>query len=116
MNNVLLKCNYKRGDKMDHIEEIAPTEVEKRMKDKNTVIIDVREDEEVAQGMIEKAKHIPLGKVPEAVDELDKDKEYIFVCRSGGRSMKAARYLDERGFKTINMTGGMLKWEGDVTE
>jgi rhodanese-related sulfurtransferase len=46
--------------------------------------------------------------------ELDKSKEYTMVCRSGGRSGKAAKFLESHGFKIINMTGGMLAWEGNV--
>jgi len=100
--------------KMGEIKEITPSEVEQMMNNDNIVIIDVREDEEVAQGMIENAKHIPLGDVPEKVSELDKEKEYILVCRSGRRSLNASKYMDEHGFKVINMKGGMLEWEGDV--
>ncbi|MGJ9457442.1 rhodanese-like domain-containing protein [Oceanobacillus sp. CF4.6] len=96
------------------IKEITPTEVEELMNKDNIVVIDVREDEEVAQGIIEKAKHIPLGEIPEAASELDKNKDYILVCRSGARSMNASKYLNEQGFKVINMKGGMLKWEGEV--
>ncbi|WP_087972778.1 rhodanese-like domain-containing protein [Oceanobacillus rekensis] len=100
---------------MADIKEVTPLEVEEMMNKDNIVVIDVREDEEVAQGMIEKAKHIRLGDIPEAAPELDKSKDYILVCRSGGRSMKASQYLDEQGFKVINMQGGMLNWKGEVT-
>ena len=100
---------------LDHINEIQPNELEKMMKeDDNLVVIDVREDEEVAQGMIEGAKHIPLQNIPSAKDELDKQQHYAFVCRSGGRSMKAALYMKDQGFNVSNMTGGMLNWEGEV--
>lgn len=34
-----------------------------------------------------------------------------FVCRSGGRSSQAVRFLESNGFQVINMTGGMLAWE-----
>ncbi|KPL60014.1 rhodanese-like domain-containing protein [Rossellomorea vietnamensis] len=75
-------------------------------------IIDVREDDEVASGMIPDAKHIPLGSIESRMDELDKNKEYIMVCRSGGRSGQASQFLESKGFKVINMTGGMMSWEG----
>ncbi|MGG3916230.1 rhodanese-like domain-containing protein [Rossellomorea vietnamensis] len=75
-------------------------------------IIDVREDEEVASGMIPAAKHIPLGSIESRMDELDKTKEYIMVCRSGGRSGQASQFLESKGFNVINMTGGMMSWEG----
>lgn len=99
---------------MAQIEEITPAETEKRMKEDHVEVIDVRENEEVAQGMIDGATHIPLGDIPEATDRLDQEKEYILVCRSGRRSLNAAKYLADKGFKAINMTGGMLKWEGKI--
>ncbi|MFD2043210.1 rhodanese-like domain-containing protein [Ornithinibacillus salinisoli] len=101
---------------MEQIKEITPEEVEKIVgeTDEDIVIIDVREDEEVAQGMIEGAKHIPLGEIPEVEEDLDKEKNYILVCRSGRRSMNAALYLHDRGYKVVNMVGGMLEWDGEV--
>jgi rhodanese-related sulfurtransferase len=80
----------------------------------DTVIIDVREDEEVETGMIPGAKHIRLGTLPERCEELDRDKTYVMVCRSGRRSEKASEFLAEQGFKVINMEGGMLKWRGAI--
>ncbi|MFP3472965.1 rhodanese-like domain-containing protein [Micrococcus sp. SIMBA_144] len=43
---------------------------------------------------------------------MEKSKEYIMVCRSGGRSGQAAQFLENQGFDVINMTGGMMSWEG----
>jgi rhodanese-related sulfurtransferase len=75
-------------------------------------IIDVRETKEVAEGKISSAINIPLGLVEFRKHDLNKNSEYILVCRSGGRSSKAAALLEEYGFKVINMDGGMLAWEG----
>jgi len=100
---------------MNQVNEITPKQVEEQMeKDDNMVIIDVREDEEVAQGMIEDARHIALQHIPYSIHELDKDKHYVLVCRSGGRSNTAAEYMNEHGFRVSNMVGGMLEWEGEV--
>lgn len=77
-------------------------------------IIDVREDDEVAQGRIPGAVHIPLGMIQTRMGELDKDKEYILVCRSGGRSTFAGSFLENQGFKVTNMDGGMLTWTGET--
>lgn len=77
-------------------------------------LIDVREADEVAQGMVPGAKHMPLGEVPNRLDEFDKEKAYIMICRSGGRSGNACNFLQEQGYDVTNMTGGMLAWEGDV--
>ncbi|MBH0230348.1 rhodanese-like domain-containing protein [Halobacillus yeomjeoni] len=75
-------------------------------------VVDVREDDEVAAGMIPGAKHIPLGSIEERSNELDSSKEYIMVCRSGGRSGRASEILEGKGFDVINMEGGMMSWDG----
>ncbi|WP_174733479.1 rhodanese-like domain-containing protein [Mesobacillus harenae] len=95
------------------MKEITPKEVETLLNDGKTLnIIDVRETDEVAAGKISGAVNIPLGLVEFRLNELDKSKEYIMVCRSGGRSGRASKFLESRGFDVINMTGGMLAWEG----
>ena len=81
---------------------------------KNLNIIDVREVDEVAAGKIPGALNMPLRLVEFRMHELDKSKEYIIVCRSGGRSGRATQFLESYGFNVINMTGGMLAWEGKV--
>ncbi len=77
-------------------------------------IIDVREPGEVVQGKIPTAINMPLGLVEFRMHELDKSKEYIMVCRSGGRSGQATMFLESQGYNVINMNGGMLAWEGEV--
>lgn len=97
------------------MKSITAKEVETRLNEgKELDIIDVRETEEVAEGKIPGAVNIPLGLVEFRMHELEKRKEYIIVCRSGGRSGRAAQLLDSHGFQVINMTGGMLSWEGKV--
>lgn len=95
------------------MKQILPNEVEALVKKQAPInIIDVRESDEVLAGKIPNALHIPLGLVEFKMQDLDKSKEYIMVCRSGGRSSKAATLLEEHGFKVVNMTGGMLEWNG----
>ncbi|WP_026691280.1 rhodanese-like domain-containing protein [Alteribacter aurantiacus] len=98
------------------MKEMTPKEVSQAIKNnKDVSIIDVREDEEVAEGMIPGALHIPLGQIQDRIDDIDKDKEHVMVCRSGGRSGKAGSFLEKEGYNVINMTGGMLDWEDEVT-
>ncbi|KKO52340.1 rhodanese-like domain-containing protein [Paenibacillus sp. DMB20] len=95
------------------MKEITPKEVENQLNEgKSLNIIDVREIEEVAEGKIPGAVNIPLGLIEFRKQDLDKSKEYIMVCRSGGRSARAAEYLKYQGYNVINMVGGMLAWEG----
>lgn len=77
-------------------------------------IIDVREVDEVKEGKIASAIHIPLGLIEFRMHELDKNQEYVMVCRSGNRSGLAARFLEGQGFSVINMLGGMMNREGPI--
>ncbi|KXH80836.1 rhodanese-like domain-containing protein [Sporosarcina sp. HYO08] len=95
------------------MKEISAAEVQERLERGEALhVIDVREDDEVAAGIIPGAVHIALGEIPERKDELTKDKAYILVCRSGGRSGRACEYLATEGYDVTNMVGGMLDWEG----
>lgn len=98
-----------------NINTITPQEVDDMLKQEKTIhLIDVREDEEVAEGKIPNALHIPLQQIQDRLDEIQKDKEYIIVCRSGNRSGMACEFLQSMGFKTSNMVGGMLNWSGNI--
>lgn len=77
-------------------------------------LIDVRETNEVAAGKIPGAVNIPLGLLEFRMNELDKTKEYIMICRSGGRSGQATRFLENQGYTVANMDGGMLDWNGQT--
>lgn len=77
-------------------------------------IIDVREADEVAAGMIPGAKHIPLGEIEDRAGELDSSQPYYMVCRSGARSGRASDYLYEQGIDATNVEGGMLSWNGET--
>lgn len=86
--------------------------------DDNAVVLDVRTDAEVEDGIISKAIHIDIYRGQEFIDEieaLDKSKNYYVYCRSGNRSGKACQIMQQLGFEnTYNLLGGMLEWEGDV--
>ena len=95
------------------MKEITTTELQQLLEQGQQLnLVDVRELDEVAQGMIPGAVHIPLGEVPERLTEFDKSKSYIIICRSGGRSGRASAFLDAEGYDVTNMVGGMLEWEG----
>ncbi|MCC3357815.1 rhodanese-like domain-containing protein [Bacillus sp. REN16] len=97
------------------MKQLTPKEVEELLTEGKTLnIIDVREVDEVKEGKIPGAVNIPLGLIEFRMHELDKSKEYVMVCRSGGRSGRAYQFLEGQGFKVINMEGGMLAWEGKV--
>lgn len=89
--------------------ELTPQQVFARLHE--VQIVDVREAEEVASGMIVGARHIPLGGLGTGTDLLDKSRPVVAVCRSGRRSAAAAEQLARVGFTAYTMSGGMLDWE-----
>lgn len=97
------------------MKSITTTELQEKIESGTPVqLIDVREDEEVAAGMVPDAKHIVLGTLPERVDEIDKDQPVLVICRSGRRSEMACEFLESQGIEAINVEGGMLDWSGET--
>ena len=74
-------------------------------------LIDVRQPDEVAEGTLPGAVNIPLDVLPQRIDELDRGRRVVLLCRSGGRSTMAAEFLTEAGFAdVVNLSGGMLAY------
>ncbi len=82
-------------------------------------VIDVREPHELASGRIVGAESAPLGTVREAAKAWSQAEPLVMVCRSGGRSGRASKELEELGFRRVaSLRGGMLAWSAKafVTE
>lgn len=94
------------------IEDVDPQHCHDRLEE--YVLIDVRRREEFhdALGHVPRATLITLDDGFEArLSEYPKDRPYLFICRSGGRSARAARIAQQAGFSSIyNLRGGMLRW------
>lgn len=77
-------------------------------------LIDVRRTEEFNDdlGHIKGAQNFTLDvKLNQFLDNADPNLTYLFICRSGGRSARAARIAQAMGFSHIyNLKGGMLAW------
>jgi rhodanese-related sulfurtransferase len=74
------------------------------------LLLDVRELDEWEGGHASDATHAPLSEVPDHVERLPRDRVIVCVCRSGGRSARAARFLAEQGLDVVNLMGGMTAW------
>jgi len=95
--------------------EITANELESLLQtNEQCELIDVREQEELIFGKIPAAKHIPLEQLIHSIDTLDKNKQYILICHSGGRSGMACQYLAAHGYQTVNVVDGMVGWQGAV--
>ncbi|HTI22208.1 MAG TPA: rhodanese-like domain-containing protein [Kutzneria sp.] len=77
----------------------------------DAVLLDVREQDEWDAGHAPQAIHIPLGELAERVGEVPQDSGEVYVvCRMGGRSARAAMYLNQSGWDAVNVAGGMQVW------
>ncbi len=102
------------------MKELSQEEWQTKIKnDKDSVILDVRTEEEVEEGYIPNSKNIDIYKGQgfiNEVEKLDKSKHYYIYCRSGKRSSQACTLLDQMGFsETYNLLGGFSEWDGDKT-
>lgn len=91
---------------------LSPEELAQRIKAGDVRLIDVRTDEEVAEGTIPGAEHIALDRFDPATIATDDGREVVFYCRSGRRSAIAAEKLAEAtGAPATHLEGGILAWE-----
>jgi rhodanese-related sulfurtransferase len=94
------------------VREMTPREfVARREQGDVPLLLDVREDWELAIARLDEALHIPMGEIPARLQELDPERETVVLCRSGGRSAQVARFLQQHGFRAVwNLSGGILAW------
>lgn len=98
---------------------MTPKEAHELVKAGKAVMIDVREEEELKEsGMADGALWMPCSKMDEEEPEwrafkakLPRDQPVILYCRSGARSGRAAEFLRDEGFNTVNL-GGFNDWKG----
>mgnify|MGYP006297700511 CR=1 FL=1 len=98
--------------------EITVTELKERLDDGADLdLIDVRETYEWKVFNLEEygAELIPLHRLQSRLDDLDREREIVFYCRSGARSGDVVTYLREHGWDRVrNLKGGTLAWADEV--
>ena len=93
---------------------VTAEEVQSLMHKDGVQLIDVRTPEEYKDGFITNAINIDYfsPSFSEDIKVLDKEKPVIVYCRSGNRSAKSAKILEEAGFKEIyDLEGGFTNWK-----
>ena len=99
----------------EHIVEVDPTEVLDQLGNPDVTIIDVREAEEVAQGKIRGAVHVPRSYLETRIEGIapDRSKRVILYCASGNRSAFGAKTLaEDMGYEHVeSLTGGITLWK-----
>ena len=75
-------------------------------------LIDVREPREYGEWRIPGAHLLPMSEFLERYEaELPRDEELMIQCRTGSRSDQVARVLLQRGYRAVNVAGGIVAWE-----
>ncbi len=79
------------------------------------LLLDVRDPDECRLGMLPGALNIPLYELAGRLDEMEQSMPVVTYCHSGLRSMRALKFMRERGFKSVlNLRGGILAWIREV--
>ena len=100
------------------VAEIAPRELKALLDTANgdaPFVLDVRNPEEYEIARIQGTTLIPLPELEDRLGELDPSRPMVVHCKSGARSARAVKLLQEKGFKDVkNLSGGILAWAEDV--
>jgi rhodanese-related sulfurtransferase len=99
------------------VKEISTVEEYKQLIASGVIPIDVRTHDEYNDAKIPGSTtgyDWNSGEFHDRFDDLDADAQYVFICRSGNRSMQACLFLQSQGFENVyNLKGGMNEWQGD---
>jgi adenylyltransferase/sulfurtransferase len=100
----------------DELERIAPVELAERLARRDDLlVVDVREPDEWRLGHIAGARHVPLARLLDALPEIGAARDVVIYCKTGPRSVQAARRLREMGHTRVRvLDGGILRWGEDV--
>ncbi len=88
----------------------TPAELQERIESGEVTLVDVRSEAEWNEGRIAQATHHFLGRLPDQLDQLSRDKPVVVQCRSGGRSAVGTSLLQAAGFDAVNLSGGYRAW------
>jgi rhodanese-related sulfurtransferase len=91
----------------NQVPSVQPGEVAARLAD-GWMLLDVRTDDEWADGRITGSVHIPMDELMQRLDEVDT--RVVCVCAVGARSARVAQFLNGQGYEAVNLDGGLYAW------
>ncbi|MDZ4992679.1 rhodanese-like domain-containing protein [Clostridium perfringens] len=84
-----------------------------------TLILDVRNEDEFAEGHLKNAIQIPVDELKENLSDIEKFKDQLVLvyCKTGNRSADAMDILKENGFTNlVHMKDGISNWDGEIVK
>ncbi len=99
----------------NEVPEISVQDLKQKLDNGESVnVLDVREPHEYEVANIG-ARLIPLGELPQRLVELDQDENFAIHCKTGGRSARAVKLLQDAGFQNVyNVQGGINAWSEEI--
>ena len=106
-------------DALQSLRRIAPSELQVMLADTGgrdpLMLVDVREPREFAAGHLPGAINMPMSELDRRLAELPAGSTAVFMCRSGGRSLRACGQALRGGTVTpLQLEGGLLAWAAEV--
>jgi rhodanese-related sulfurtransferase len=96
---------------VQQVEELTNEKAQQMIDSGDVTVLDVRADEEYAEGHIQESISIPFIALESRLDELDKNQAYLVVSQTGNESLQAADLLKNNGFTEIyHLKSGISAW------
>lgn len=100
------------GDELKE-ETLDPEQARKLIASEGAQAVDLREEDDFADGHIAGAVRAEEGDLEEALESLSEERPVVVVCADGKRSPDVAADLREHGYQAAVVKGGMNAWTGD---
>jgi molybdopterin/thiamine biosynthesis adenylyltransferase/rhodanese-related sulfurtransferase len=99
-----------------HVPAVSVQELKRKLDARESIqLIDVREPFENEIARIDNARLIPLGELPDRLNELDRESYMVVHCHTGKRSAQAVQLLRGAGFPNVfNLEGGIDRWSDEI--
>jgi sulfur-carrier protein adenylyltransferase/sulfurtransferase len=96
--------------------DVQPADVKARLDGGDSFeLLDVRDDDEIELAALPHTKHIPAYEISERVADIDRTRDVVVFCHSGGRSSRVVTQLRMQGFDNVyNMNGGISRWSAEI--
>lgn len=100
----------------DEIPSIGAAELAQLLEQGEDIdLVDVREEYEWNIARIPNARLVPLGRIENHLDTFDRHRRTVLYCKTGVRSLHAARHLASAGVRNVvNLSGGIMRWRDEV--
>lgn len=100
---------------MESVPSITVHQLDEALNSENPpLLLDVREDAELAADKIPNILHIPLAELQLRMEEIPTGQPIAVICKAGGRSAYATAFLISEGFEAVNVAGGMTAYRNEI--